>query len=131
MNERNVANSATGMSILLAGIIGLTGVTPAAAEPACKPVLGFREVRLSPMQPPTLARKWSATVTVDASRCAANSQGSFEIGFSRLKETGPDMDFRERFTWRPPAVDVAVDFWADEAVQQYWFDTITPCACGG
>jgi hypothetical protein len=144
MSERIVSNSFTNIvtscrgrsrtllrvSVLLAGAIGLLGATQALGAPACKPVLGFREVRLAPMQPPTLERTWSATVTVDASRCAANAQGHFVIGFSRLKETGPDMDFRERFTWQPPAVYVAVEFWADEAVERYWLETVTPCPCG-
>jgi hypothetical protein len=34
-------------------------------------------------------------------------------------------------TWLPPSVNVAVDFAADEAVQRYRIDTITPCVCGG
>ena len=81
------------------------------------------------MQPPTLERKWSAVVSVDASRCATNSGGAFEIGFLRLKENGVDAEFRERFRWLPPAVKVDVDFWADEAVERYWFDNIAPCLC--
>ena len=86
------------------------------------------------MQPPTLERKWSATVSVDASNCVKNSAGYFEILFSRLKETAPEIDFRQEFMWfafdwLPPVVRVEVDFSADEAVEGFWFDTVTPCPC--
>ena len=81
------------------------------------------------MQPPTLARKWSAIVSVDASACVVNAEGFFEIVFTREKETAPDLEFRERFAWRPPAVKVVVDFSADEAVGQYRIENITSCVC--
>src|SRR5262245_4509465 len=111
-------------SAVLAVVVGLLGVTPAAGQRVCRPNLSFKEVRFSEMQPPTLERKWSAIVGVDASRCAANSSGYFEIVFRRLKEIGVEIEFREEFIWmefqRPPAVNVEVDFWADEAVERYW-----------
>jgi hypothetical protein len=83
------------------------------------------------MQPPTLERKWTAVVSIDASRCAAHSAGYFEIVFRRLKEIGPEIEFREQFVWVSPTVKVGVDFWADEAVERYWIENITPCECGG
>jgi hypothetical protein len=87
------------------------------------------------MQRPTLERKWSAVVLVDASRCVANAAGYFEIVFSRSKEIGMEVEFREEFMWlgdgRSRGVKVEVDFWADEAVERYWFGTITPCVCRG
>jgi hypothetical protein len=116
------------LSALLAAVIGLIGVTQAASQQACKPVLGFRDVRFSAMQPPTMERKWTAVLSVDASRCAADS-GGFEILFMRLKENGPEIEFREKFTWRQPSVTVSVDFWADEAVEAYWLDNIAACPC--
>jgi hypothetical protein len=119
------------MSAFAAGIIGLIGATQAVGQPVCRPALTFKDVQFSEMQPPTLERKWIAVVSVDASRCAANSAGSFEIVFTRLKEIGPELEFREQFTWRPPSVKVGVDFWADEAVERYRIDNITPCPCGG
>jgi hypothetical protein len=76
-----------------------------------------------------MERKWTAVLSVDMSHCAANSAGYFEIVFTRLKEIGVDMEFRERFVWVPPWVKVAVYFWADEAVARYWIDSITPCPC--
>jgi hypothetical protein len=114
----------------LAGIIGLIGVTQAVGQQECRPALAFKEVHFSEMQPPTLERKWTAVVSVDASHCAANSGGYFEIVFSRLKEIGPEMEFRGQFKWRLPSVKVEVDFAADEAVERYWFDNIAPCTCG-
>ncbi len=118
------------ISGFLAGIIGLIGVTQAVGQQECRPALAFKEVKFSPMQPPTLEREWTAVVSVDASRCTANSKGYFEIVFTRLKEIGPEIDFREQFTWLPPSVKVRVDFAADEAVERYWIDNITPCPCG-
>jgi hypothetical protein len=114
---------------LLAGLAALSGPTDARAESVCKPALAISDVRLSAMQPPTLQRKWTALVTVDASRCAENSRGTFEIGFSRLKENAPEVDFHERFRWQAPSVKVEFDFWADEAVERYWLDSIAPCSC--
>src|SRR6266849_6299311 len=119
------------ISGFLAGIIGLINVAQAVGQQECRPALAFKAVQFSEMQPPTLERKWTALVSVDASRCAANSGGYFEITFSRLKEIGPEIEFRERFIWLPPSVKVGVDFAADEAVERYWFDNIAPCPCGG
>ena len=115
----------------IAGIVGLTGMTQTVGQQICKPALAFKEVQFSEMEPTTRERKWTAVVSVDASRCTANSKGYFEIVFLRLKETGPDIQFRQQFLWQPPAMKVAVDFWADEAVERYWFDNIAPCRCGG
>src|SRR6185369_7656721 len=92
------------------------GLMPAAAAPVCKPVLAVKDVRFSSVQPETMERTWSATLSVDASRCATMS-GRFEILFSRLKENAPEIDFTERFTWKPASVEVSVNFWADEAVE--------------
>ena len=119
------------ISGFLAGIIGFVGVAQAAGQQSCRPALEVKEVQFSQMQPPTRKRTWTAVVSVDASHCAANSTGSFAIVFTRLKENGPELDFREQFAWLPPSVNVAVDFAADEAVQSYRIDTITPCACAG
>jgi len=115
----------------LAAIIGLLSVTQAVGQQECRPTLAFREVHFSEMQPPALERKWTAVVSVDTSRCVANSEGYFEIAFLRQKETGPEIEFRERFTWLSPSVKVEVGFWADEAVERYRIDNIAPCRCGG
>ena len=112
----------------LAGVIALAAVTQATGGEVCRPKLAVTNVQFSEMQPPTLERRWAATVLVDASRCTTTA-GNFEIGFSGLKEIGPDLEFREKFTWSPPSVEVRVDFWADEAVQGYWIDSVQACPC--
>ena len=114
---------------LLAGSIGLISVTQAVGQQLCKPALALKDIHFSKMQPPTMEWRWTAVVSVDASRCAMNSGGYFEIGFSRLKENGMELEFREQFIWLPPSVKVSVDFWADEAVEHYWVDNVAPCPC--
>jgi hypothetical protein len=117
------------MCVLFAGSLGLLAVTGAVGAESCKPDLVIKDVRFSEMNPPTMERKWTAVVSVDASRCAANSAGYFEIVFVRLLEIGPELEFREQFIWLPPSVKVGVDFGAYEAVERYRIDDITPCSC--
>jgi hypothetical protein len=100
--------------------------TPAGAEFACKPALTFKHVRFSGAQ--NQQRKWTATLAVDASRCAATT-GQFEIRFVRLKEFGPDLTFTEKFRWTPGSVDASLNFWWDEAVQDYSIGAVEPCGC--
>ena len=113
---------------LLAAGVGFFSEAQASGQKTCKPALAFTQLRFSAMQPPTLERKWTAVLSVDASRCMTKS-GSFEIGFSRLKENSIDTEFQLQFTWRPTSVEVSVDFWADEAVEGYWLKNIAPCPC--
>src|SRR5262245_11756391 len=103
----------------LAGVVGLIATGHALGEQTCRPTLTFKEVACSPMRPPTMQRKWTAVVAVDAARCMAHSTGSFEIVLTRLQEFGPDSEFRESFTWAAPAVTVSADFAPTEAVQDY------------
>jgi hypothetical protein len=117
------------LSGLVAGIVALISVTQALGQQLCRPALAIKDVRFSEMRPPTWERKWTAVVSVDASRCAMNSIGSFEIVFSRMKENAVEMEFSEKFTWSSPAVTVAVDFWADEAVERYWISNVSACVC--
>jgi hypothetical protein len=114
---------------LALGIVALTGATQAPGRELCRPALAIKDVQFSEMQAPTWERKWTAIVSVDASRCTTNSTGSFEIVFSRQKENGVEIEFSERFTWSSPAVTVAVDFWADEAVERYWISNVSACVC--
>jgi len=117
------------VSGLLVGILGLIGVTQAFGREICRPVLTVTEVKFSKWQPPSVERTWTAVVSVDASRCAPNSGGYFEIGFARQKENGMEAEFQEQFIWRSPSVEVSVDFWFDEAVEAYWFNRVPPCPC--
>jgi hypothetical protein len=113
---------------LLACGVGFFSEAQASGQRVCKPALAFKEVRFSAMRPPTLERKWTAVLSVDASSCKTTS-GIFEIGFSRLKENAIDSDFQVELTWHPTSVEVSVDFWADEAVEGYWLTNIAPCPC--
>ena len=116
---------------MLAGAIALASLAHAFGQPPCRPMLAFKDVAFSQMQPPTMQRKWTAVVSVDASRCAANSSGAFEIVFTRLQEFGPDTEFSETFVWTGPEVFVSVTFAPTEAVQDYRIGRIAPCACAG
>ena len=117
-------------SAFLGALAVLAGITTAVGQPMCRPTLAFKDVRFSPMQPPSMQRTWTAVVTVDASRCVANSNGRFEIVFTRLQEFGPDTESSEQFTWAAPAVTVGLDFAPTEAVQSYRIGKIAPCSCG-
>lgn len=113
---------------LLAGCVGLTGVAHAGSPPVCKPVLAIKDVQFPAMQLPAMERKWTATVTADASRCATTA-GYFEVGFLREKEYSLGLEFREQFIWSVPSVKIGLDFWFDEAVESYWVDSVQPCPC--
>jgi hypothetical protein len=119
----------TFISGLIASALALANAGQAASQAVCRPKLSITGAQFSEMIPPTLERKWTASVVVDASRCAANASGFFDLGLTRLKENGYEIDFRERFAWLAPSVKVSVDFWADEAVEQYWIENVTPCRC--
>jgi uncharacterized protein len=111
------------------GLIVPRGVsfTQAFSQEPCRPALTISDVEFSPMRPPTLYRTWSAVVSVDAPDCTAKATGTFDIVFVREKETAPDLEFRERFVWRAPSVNVQIDFAPDEAVQSYRIDNVTSC----
>src|SRR5262245_6412015 len=117
------------LSGLLAALAGLLGATQALGQQACRPALAVTEVQFSGMLPMTLQRKWTAVVSVDASRCAMNSAGYFEVRFARLTEYGVDIEFSEEFLWLTPSVKVSVDFGADEAVERYWISNVSACPC--
>jgi hypothetical protein len=104
------------------------GATDAIAKQTCKPILAFKNIQFTGMQKPTLGRRWTATVTADASRCATTA-GYFEVGISRMKEYGPELEFREQFVWSTPSVTIGIDFSADEAVEGDWVDSIQACPC--
>jgi|SRR6185437_15065909 len=113
---------------IVASTLGVTSVVPVTDHPLCRPMLSVTGVQFSEMIPPTLERKWTAVVSVDASHCATTS-GRFAISFSRLKETAPDLEFQEQFIWLPPSVTVSVHFWPDEAVERYWLNDVVACPC--
>jgi len=114
--------------ILLATAVMLGGAVHARAAPECKPVIGFKHVQFSVVQPETLERRWTARLSVDALRCATTS-GRFGIMFTRQKENAPEFDFAEQFVWKPGITEVSVDFWVDEAVEGYRLTGVAACPC--
>ena len=109
-------------------VFALLGGVAQAAGPACTPILAFRDVHFSATQAETMERRWTALVSVDHARCAS-AAGRFEILFTRQKENAPETGFGEQFTWKPGLVEVSVDFWADEAVEDYRFGRVAACPC--
>jgi hypothetical protein len=127
MSDRRTSNSSY-LAALLAGLMAFAN-TAHAAPPVCKPSLTVQDVQFSNWKLPSMERKWTATVSVDASRCAANASGHFDIGFLRAKEYSLDLEFRQQFVWMAPSVKVGVDFWADEAAEKFWIENVSPCTC--
>jgi hypothetical protein len=117
------------LAIASMSVVGFNEVAKAADLRTCRPTLAFADVQFSSLRPDTLTRRWSAIVSVDSSRCAKDSEGTFEIAFSRAKENATEIEFRERVFWDTPVVAVDVDFWADESVERFWFGRIAPCSC--
>ena len=105
-----------------------TLVSTAFAEPVCRPVLSVSHATLSEVRPASMERRWTATISADASKCASKA-GYFELGFLREKENSLPLEFREQFIWVGPSSLVGIDVWADEAVEHVWIDSIQPCPC--
>jgi hypothetical protein len=116
-------------SAIVAGALGVVSAVPVDGQPLCRPTLRISDVQFSEMVPPTLQRQWTATVSVDAAQCEPNSSGYFDVAFTRLSETAPDLDFRQRYAWRPLSVAVVVNFSANEAVERYRIENTTSCVC--
>lgn len=109
-------------------VIGASSLAQARDASICRPSLTISNVRFSETNPETMTRMWTARVWADTSRCAS-SAGRFEIMFTRQKENGPEIDFIVPFEWVPGAINVSVDFWADEAVEGYQATGIVECPC--
>lgn len=110
---------------LAAVLVSLAGPPSIGAE-ICKPRLSLKEVRFSQVQ--GMQRLWTATLDVDASRCATTS-GRFDIRFVRLKEYAPDLAFTEQLAWQAGQTEVSLVFWADEAVHEHAVVYVAPCPC--
>jgi len=113
-------------SILLIASLVLLGTTQAVAGKLCKPVLSLRDVRLSEAR--EMHRTWTGILTADASPCSTAS-GQFDVQFTRLKETAPDLQFMERFTWVSGQSEVSLDFWWDEWLEDNRIISVAPCPC--
>ena len=113
-------------SILLVASLVVLGAMQAVAGELCRPALSLRDVRIS--EPRNLQRTWSGVLVADAAPCSTTS-GLFEIKFTRLKETAPDMRFTERFMWASGRSEVSLDMWWDEWFEDYRIAHITACPC--
>ena len=113
-------------SILLAASLVLLSATQAVAGKLCKPVLSLRDVRISEAR--EMHRTWTGVLVADASPCSSTS-GQFDIQFTRLKETAPDLQFMERFTWVSGQSEMSLDFWWDEWLEDHRIISIAPCPC--
>jgi hypothetical protein len=111
--------------LLPAGTI-LLSATPTVAELLCKPALTITKAHISEAR--SLQRTWTAVLDAEVSRCSTTS-GQFQIEFTRLKESAPDMQFVEHFTWTPGRSRISLDIWWDEWVQHYRIGDIAPCPC--
>ena len=112
--------------ILLAVSLASFGASPAVGGQICKPQLSFKEVRFSEIR--NMRRTWTADLTVDAASCAATT-GRFFLRFLRAKEDAPDLEFAEQLSWQAGQMQVSIEFWQDEAVQDYWLGYVDSCAC--
>jgi len=112
----------------LAAAIAVSGTSFVAAGPVCKPKLTVKDIKFAEVQRETQERRWTAIVAADASRCATTA-GYFDLGVVRQKENGVELEFREQFIWSAPTVTIGIDFWSDEAVEDYWIDSVQACPC--
>ena len=117
------------ISGVVASALGLASVAQVAGHPVCRPKLTVTGVQFSEMIPPTLERKWTATVIRWMRRVVRRIVWYFDLGITRLKEMGTSSTFREQFIWLAPSVKIGVDFWADEAVERYWLSDVAACPC--
>lgn len=85
---------------LTLSLLAVLHVGEAIAQPLCRPEIAIKSVHFSEVM--NLKRFWTATVNVDAARCATSS-GLFALSVVRLSETAPDLEFVEPFIW-PPAL---------------------------
>ena len=117
-----------GAAVLLIGLVQMIGAATAAGSLECAPVLAFKQIRFSKMRPPTLERKWTESyrsMHPNVRQIPADTLRSYLRGSA----VAPDLEFRERYAWRPPSVEVVVNFAANEAVERYRVASITSCAC--
>jgi hypothetical protein len=113
-------------SLPLVALCALLHAAQVAAEPVCRPTLTVKDDSLS--ETFKLRRIWTASLDVDASRCTTAS-GVFSIRFIRLAENAPDLTFTEPLIWSLGQKSIAVEFWANEAVHEYWIEEVAACPC--
>jgi hypothetical protein len=116
--------------LLLILLFSLLGATSALSQVvACKPLLSTRAVQeVRPSSPQPLPWKWQATIVADTGFCATRS-GSFEMGFVRIKEYSPDLQFTQTFRWNQKQFDISMELSVDEAILEFRIGFIAPCVC--
>jgi hypothetical protein len=112
--------------ILLAVSLASFGASPSVGAQLCQPHLAFKDVQFSAIR--DMRRTWTAHLDVDATSCAATT-GRFYLRFVRAKENAPDLEFAEQLSWQAGQTQVSIEFWQDEAVQDYSIGYVAPCAC--
>ena len=112
--------------ILLAASLAAFSASSALGAPLCLPQLTVKDVQFSEIR--NMRRTWTADLNVDAASCAATT-GRFFLRFLRAKEDAPDLEFAEELSWHAGQMQVSIEFWQDEAVQDYWLGYVDPCAC--
>jgi hypothetical protein len=111
---------------LLAASLAAFGASPSVGAQLCLPQLTVKDVQFSEIR--NMRRTWTADLNVDAASCAA-STGRFYLRFVRAKENAPDLEFAEELSWHAGPMQVSIEFWQDEAVQDYTIGYVAPCAC--
>jgi hypothetical protein len=112
--------------ILLAASLAAFSASSALGAPLCLPQLTVKDVQFSEIR--NMRRTWTADLNVDAASCAATT-GRFYLRFVRAKENAPDLEFAEQLSWQAGPMQVSIEFWQDEAVQDYAIGYVAPCAC--
>jgi hypothetical protein len=112
--------------ILLAASLVAFSASSALGAPLCLPQLTVKDVQFSEIR--NMRRTWTADLNVDAASCAATT-GRFYLRFVRAKENAPDLEFAEQLSWQAGPMQVSIEFWQDEAVQDYAIGYVAPCAC--
>ena len=113
-------------AFLLSTLLVASNAAPVMSQEICKPTLSSKTSGHSEVV--NRERRWTGVFAVAASRCATTA-GSFDVEFVRLKEVGPDLSFKERFTWTPDQVEVILDLTWDEWVNAYRISDVAPCPC--
>jgi hypothetical protein len=111
--------------LLAASLVGLAA-SPSVGAQLCQPQLSFKDARFSEIR--DMRRTWTAHLDVDATSCAATT-GRFYLRFVREKENAPDLEFAEQLSWQAGQTQVSIEFWQDEAVQDYAIGYVAPCVC--
>jgi hypothetical protein len=117
---------AVALVVVLVGLAGLAAPLPARCAVTCRPIITLKTVQTTALH--DMKRDWTAILDVNVFFCAT-SFGRFEMDFIREKENAPDMQFTERFEWRPGETTISIELAQDESIAAYRIGFIAPCVC--